>query len=187
MNNFQKTLCSVLEQQSESLEFISTGLNKLKIIYKGVVYESYSELPKTARFAIARSIQPYAAVYTKLRESYGVIEAEERLCWCLFGSFDAYADIFDGQAHVEIASHCESCQYEKPFCNRVLSHLTQRQQECFLLMKKGMTDKEVANVLGISYLTVIKHMNNAVERIREISGSNITRQYIINQLNLAGL
>lgn len=187
MNNFQKTLCSVLEQQSESLEFISTGLNKLKCIYKGVVYESYSDLPKTARFAIARSIQPYAAVYTQLRQSFGVIEAEERLCWCLFGSFDSSADISEGRAHYEIASHCEKCQYEKPFCNRVLSHLTQRQQECFLLMKKGMTDKEVANVLGISYLTVIKHMNNAVERVREISGSNITRQYIINQLNLAGL
>lgn len=189
MNRFQTALSEALEQQSESLELISKGVNKLWAIYKGRVYENYADLPKTARFAIARCIQPYAGVYTQLREKYGVLEAEERLCWCLFGSLDGSTDIdvARGKASIELSSHCSSCQYEKPFCNRVLEGLTSRQQECILLMRSGLTDKEVANRLGISYLTVIKHVNNAVERFRDMTGKPITRQYIISQLNIAGL
>lgn len=189
MNQFQLALSEALEQQSESLELISKGVNKLWGIYKGKVYENYADLPKTARFAIARCIQPYSDVYTSLRLKYDVLEAEERLCWCLFGSLDGSSDIDvrRGKASIEISSHCSSCQYEKPFCNRVLPGLTLRQQECILLMRTGLTDKEVANKLGISYLTVIKHINNAVERFRDMTGKPITRQYIISQLNLAGL
>lgn len=189
MNNFHLALTKALEQQSESLELISKGVNKVRAIYKGTIYENYSDLPKTARFAIARCIQPYSAIYTKLREQYGVLEAEERLCWCLFGSLDSSPDIdvSRGRASVEISSHCQSCQYGKPFCNKILPGLTPRQQECVILMRKGLTDKEVANILGISYLTVIKHMTNAVERFRDMTGKPITRQYIITQLNLAGV
>lgn len=189
MNNFQLALTKALEQNSEKLELISKGVNKLRAIYKGVVYENYSDLPKTARFAIARCVQSYASVYSSLAKEYGALEAEERLCWCLFGSLDSSPDIdvSRGRASVEISSHCQSCQYGKPFCNKILPGLTPRQQECVILMRKGLTDKEVANILGISYLTVIKHMTNAVERFRDMTGKPITRQYIITQLNLAGV
>lgn len=189
MNQFQLALSEALEQQSEKLELISKGENKLWAIYKGKVYENYAELPKTARFAIARCIQPYSDVYTTLRMNYGVLEAEERICWCLFGSVDGSSDIdvSRGKSSIEISSHCQICQYEKPFCNRVLEGLTSRQQECILLMRSGLTDKEVAKRLGISYLTVIKHINNAVERFRDMTGKPITRQYIISKLNIAGL
>lgn len=189
MNQFQEVLSSVLEHNSENLELVSKGVNKLRAIYKGVAYENYSDLPKSARFAIARSIQPYVGVYTTLREKYSEIEAEERLCWCLFGSFDNTSDIdvSRGRAKVELSSHCAVCQYSKPFCNRVLPGLTPRQQECFMLCRKGLTDKEVAMRLGISYTTVVKHVDNAVQRFRDITGKPITRQYIISQLNLAGL
>lgn len=189
MNQFQTALTSVLEHNSESLELVSKGVNKLRAIYKGVVYENYSDLPTSARFAIARCIQPYCDVYTSLREKYGVLEAEERLCWCLFGSFDGAADIdcSRSRSHSEISSHCNKCQYSKPFCNRVLDGLTPRQQECILLMRSGLTDKEVARKLGISYLTVIKHIDNAVHRFRDMTDKPITRQYIVSQLNLAGI
>lgn len=187
MNNFQKALCSVLDPESDGIEFISKGLNRVTCLYKGHVYDQYADLPKTARFAIARAIQPYSDVYTELREQYSVLEAEERLVWCLFGSFDGSADISNGIANYELSGHCTRCQYAKPFCHRVLNHLTARQQECFILMRRGLTDKEVACQLGISPLTVIKHMTNAVERIRDYTGLNISRQYIINQLTIAGL
>lgn len=189
MNNFQQALNLALEQQSESLELISKGTNLLRAIYNGKIYENYSDLPKSARFAIARCIQDYTAAYTMLRAKYDVLEAEERLCWCLFGALDGSADInvATGKASFEISSHCTQCQYEKPFCNKVIPGLTARQQECILLMRRGLTDKEIALRLNISYLTVIKHINNAVERFRDMTGQNITRQYIITQLTLAGL
>lgn len=189
MNPFQKTLSSVLEQNSESLELISKGKNKVRAIFKGVVFENYSDLPKEARFAIARCIQPHLSAYTMLRKTYDVLEAEERLCWCLFGSFDGSIDVqlHNNKANVELSSHCTKCQYEKPFCNRVLPGLTPRQQECILLLRKGLTDKEVAQVLNISYLTVIKHIDNAVRNFRDMTGKNVTRQYIVSQLNIAGI
>lgn len=189
MNSFQKALSSVLEQNSEGLELISKGQNKVRTIFKGVVFENYPDLPKEARFAIARCIQPYLPAYTMLRKSYDVLEAEERLCWCLFGAFDGSVDIqlHKGKANVELSSHCTKCQYEKPFCNRVLPGLTPRQQECILLLRKGFTDKEVALALNISYLTVIKHIDNAVKNFRDITGKNVTRQYILSQLVNAGI
>jgi hypothetical protein len=189
MNQFQTALTSVLEQNSENLELVSKGVNKLRAIYRGVVYENYSDLPKTARFAIARCIQSYSSIYTELREKYGVLEAEERLCWCLFGSFDGSADINVtlGKSKREISSHCTKCQYSKPFCKQVLDGLTPRQQECIMLMRTGLTDKEVALKMGISYLTVIKHIDNAVHRFRDMTDKPITRQYIVSQLTLAGL
>jgi DNA-binding NarL/FixJ family response regulator len=54
-------------------------------------------------------------------------------------------------------------------------------------MRQGKTDKEVAMYLGISVNTVINHMTNAVARIRELHGTNVTRSYIINELTLAGV
>lgn len=189
MNNFHYALNQCLERDSGKLELISKGVNKLRAIYNGVVYENYSELPKTARFAIARCIQPHYDDYTMLREKYDQMEAEERLCWCLFGSFDGQSDIDVRlcRGKCEIPSHCKVCQYEKPFCKKVIVGLSPREQECILLMREGMTDKEVALRMGISYLTVIKHMNNAVQRFRDITGRNITRQYLINQLSIAGI
>lgn len=186
MNNYQITISSVLDDHSNNIEAVSKGLNKVSVLFRGVVYD-YPKLPVEARFAFARSLQPYMNIYHQLEEKYGAMEAEERLCWCLYGSFDSQPDISSTGSNVEISSHCTSCQYEKPFCHRVLPYLTKRQQECFLLMRKGLTDKEVAEILHISFLTVIKHMNNAVERVRNILNEPVTRQYILNDLANAGI
>jgi len=129
------------------------------------------------RFALARCLQPYIKTYDELAKLYGPLEAEERLCWCLFGSLDGSVDVnvSKNSANIEVSSHCSVCQYKKPFCHRVLPGLTPRQQECIKLMRQGKTDKEIAGCLGISVNTVVNHMTNAVAHIREIQGSNITR------------
>ncbi len=190
MNNFQKALSTSLEQHSGGLELISKGPNKLRAIFRGNVYENYLDLPKEARFAVARVLSSFSDVYTTLRDKYDSAEAEERMAWCFFGSFDGNVDINTNSlrnARIEISSHCQKCQYDKPFCCKTIANLTPRQQECFILMREGLTDKEVAMKLGISSCTVIKHMNNAVERFRDITGRRVTRQYIISQLQTAGL
>lgn len=190
MNQFQKALNIALEAHSGGLEFISKGINRVSPIFRGVVYENYSDLPKEARFAVARVLSRYSIVYTSLRQKYDSVEAEERMAWCFFGSFDGNIDIDINQprsAKIEISSHCPKCQYEKPFCCKTLANLTPRQQECFILMQSGLSDKEVAQALHISVLTVIKHMNNAVERFRDVTGRRVTRQYIISQLQIAGV
>lgn len=189
MNTFLAALNQTLEHDSPGLELISKGPNKLRAIFHGEVFEDYKDLPNEARFAIARVVQPYINIYDSLARKYGAIEAEERLAWCLFGSFDGAVDIYvnKNRANMEVSSHCQSCQYGKPFCNRVVPGLTPRQQECIQLMRQGKTDKEIAYCLGISVNTVINHMTNAVARIRELHGSNVTRTYIINELTLAGV
>jgi predicted DNA-binding protein (UPF0251 family) len=190
MNQFQKALTVALEVHSGGLEFISKGINRVRPIFRGKVYENYVDLPREARFAVARVLSSYPDVYNSLREKYDVLETEERMAWCFFGAFDGNIDILvdsPRKARIEIASHCQKCQYEKPFCCKTIANLTPRQQECFILMREGLTDKEVAMKLGISSCTVIKHMNNAVERFRDITGRRVTRQYIISQLQTAGL
>lgn len=189
MNSFQQALSLALAADSEQLEIVAREQNKVTAIYNGVIYADYSELPKKARFAIAKSIAPYLCEYDALARQYGAIEAEERMVWCLFGSLDSAVDIdvSTGHAHVEVSSHCCSCQYAHPFCRRMLPHLTHRQQECFILMRQGKTDKEIAQMLGISYYTVIRHINNAVSLVRDVTNSNVTRQYIVKQLMEAGI
>ena len=189
MNTFLEALNQTLEHDSPGLELMSKGPNKLRSTFRGVVYENYSDLPAEARFALARCLQPFIKTYNDLALTYGPLEAEERLCWCLFGNFDGSVDVNVDKniANIEVSSHCSVCQYGKPFCHRVLPGLTPRQQECIQLMRMGKTDKEVAQCLNISVNTVINHMTNAVARIRELHGSNVTRTYIINELTLAGV
>jgi hypothetical protein len=189
MNSFQEALSPALSADSESLEIIGREKNKVTAIYNGIVYHNYSELPRRARFSIARALSPLLREYTYFEKKYGSLEAEERMVWCLFGSMDCKPDfnISKGKYNIEVSSHCTFCQYIKPFCKRVLPNLTPRQQECYTLMRRGMTDKEIANNLGISYYTVLRHMNNAVERVRDSTGINATRQTIINDLNYAGI
>lgn len=189
MNTFLEALNHTLGHDSPGLELISKGLNKLRGTFRGLVYENYSDLPSEARFALARCLQPYNSTYDSLARKFGPLEAEERLCWCLFGNLDGAVDVNveKNTANIEVSSHCTVCQYGKPFCHRVLPGLTQRQQECIQLMRLGKTDKEVAQSLGISVHTVINHMTNAVGRIRDIKGSNVTRSFIINELTLAGV
>lgn len=189
MNNFLEALNQTLEHDSPGLELFSKAPNKLRSTFRGVVYENYSDLPAEARFALARCLQPYLTIYDKLAKEFGHLEAEERLCWCLFGNLDGSVDVNvdKNTANIEVSSHCKVCQYGKPFCHRVLPGLTVRQQECIKLMRQGKTDKEVAMYLGISVNTVINHMTNAVARIRELHGTNVTRSYIINELTLAGV
>lgn len=189
MNSFQKKINSVLDTGSDDLELISRGQNKLRAIYRGHVFEEYTSLPHEVRYALNEAIEPYSKIYSQLREKYSHDEAEERIIWCLFGSLDTSIDINveTGDASVEVSSHCRACQYSKPFCRRTLANLTRREQEIFLLMRQGLTDKEIGNKLSISHFTVIKHIDNAVQKFREVTGTPVTKQYIITKLMEAGV
>lgn len=43
--------------------------------------------------------------------------------------------------------------------------LTSREQEVVLLVSKGLSDKDVANLLGISFTTLRTHLNNSMRKI----------------------
>lgn len=189
MNTFQNVLAEVLKETGDGLEIIAVAKNQVNYIYRGTVYNSFSSIPPTAQFAIMRNLSNYRKVYTDLARKVGHEEAINRMCWCLFGSADNAVDIdvSTGRSKIEVASHCINCQYEKPFCCKVLAPLTKREQQCFLLMRTGMTDKEIARKLNLSYLTVIKHMNNAVAKFRDMTDQNITRSYILTKLQEAGI
>lgn len=47
----------------------------------------------------------------------------------------------------------------------VLSSLTDRQRECIVRVKKGLTSKEIARELGISPKTVELHISTAMQRL----------------------
>lgn len=188
MNNFHLMLDSVLDSSSQQLELFSSSRNKLSAIYNGVVYPTYFELPLEARFAIARATAQYYVAYNMIREQYSADEAEERIAWCLFGSLDSQADINvkTGAVAVELSAHCQKCQYAKPFCSQILPYLSRREQQAFLLMRKGLSDKEVASKMSITLRTLHKHTSNALQRLTDVAGQPINRQYIISKLMEAG-
>ena len=189
MNKIQEALELALDDRGESLELISKGQNQLKAIYRGRLYEDYFDLPATARHAVAEAITPFINEYNELAALYGADQAELRVAWCLFGSIDRDVDIDVAaeRCSIEVSSHCRRCQYAHPFCRRILPHLTRREQECFLMMRSGLTDKEIASGLNVAPATVMKHFSNAVTRFREITGRPVNRQYIITRLFEAGI
>lgn len=187
MNKIHEAINLALSEEKDSLELISKGVNKLSAIYRGKFYEDYFDLPVSGRRAVASALIPYAKVYSALAMEFGYREAEVRLAWCLFGSVDSSADIVAGKANYELSSHCTKCQYGRPFCTRLLPYLTRREQQCFLLMRQGLTDKEIAARMQLAPTTVTKHFSNAIAKLRDMTGKQVTRQYVINQMFLAGV
>lgn len=189
MNVYQHSLTLALEEGGEFLELVSVGQNRLKAFYNGQLYNSYLDLPMKARYAVVQSFRPFLREFDELAVRYGAEEAEQRMAWCLYGSIDRDIDInvMTNEHWYEMSSHCRRCQYEKPFCRQVLPHLSRRQQQCFLMMRNGLTDKEIAEIVGISPATVSKHFALALDKLRQLLGRPVTRQYVVSQLFEAGV
>ena len=47
----------------------------------------------------------------------------------------------------------------------LIARLSERQRECLLLVKEGLTSKEIARFLSLSPSTIDNHLNAAIERL----------------------
>lgn len=199
MENFLTTIQSLLNESGDTIEIVDAGRPyKIQIINKGKIYNGLSDpqLPQDVFSRIHKVIlnDPcLCEIYVRLYHVYGVLEAEERICWCMFGGFDSKPDIIisdvasEDTINVEIRPACAKCPYGKPFCMRFVIPLTDREQQCFILMRIGLTDKEIANRLNISYNTIASHFQNALEKVRELVGRPVTRAFVIDLLTKAGI
>lgn len=189
MKTIQSALASVLQQESTGLEIMASAKNRVNFLFQGKMHTSFLTLPKNAQFAVLKNLMEYREAYNSLVSQYGHEETIQRMCWCLYGSVDAEVDIDValGISNVEIASHCTGCQYSKCFCKQLLAPFTKREQECLMYMREGFTDKEIAAALKISTATVVTHFTNAVQKVRSLTGKNITRAYLLTKLQEAGV
>lgn len=199
MENFLNTIQTLLNDSGDTIEIVDAGQPyKIKIINKGKIYNGLSDpvLPTNVYTIIHNVIlnNPcLCGIYVHLYNEYGSIEAEERICWCMFGGFDSKPDIIirdvasEDTFNLEIRPACAKCPYGKPFCKRFVIPLTDREQQCFVLMRIGLTDKEIANRLGISYNTIASHVQNALEKVRRLVGRPVTRAFVVDLLTKAGI
>lgn len=190
--SFRDVISKVICSQGFDLEIIATSKNRCSYIYKGAVYQDYVELPEAVKKRLYDILDDN--IFTrealwKLVRIYGKIEAVERICWCLFGSFDSEPDLnLDTlSSQPEISRHCISCQYDKPFCCRCYEPLTRQEQTCFLLYRKGLSDKEIATMLCLSYHTIANHFRNALAKMHDLYGTDVNRAFVVNKLTNAGL
>jgi len=192
-NTFLHTLQEIIKADGYQLEIIATSeKNHCEFIYQGETFRSFEELPEIMKHYLSGlfcSNKELCNAYDFLREKFNDNEAVERLCWCFFGGFDSAPDINTqtGDVETEVPVQCISCQYDRPFCRKVFMPLTKREQQIFLLAREGLTDKEIAQKLDISYNTIATHFQNALEKVRGNVGRDVTRAFVIKELTKAGL
>ena len=192
-NTFLHTLQEIIKADGFQLEIVAKEeINHCEFIYQGETFRSFEELPEIMKQYLSglfNSKKELCGAYDFLREKYSDSEAVERLCWCFFGGFDSKPDINTqtGDVQTEVPVQCMSCQYGRPFCKRVFMPLTKREQQIFLLAREGLTDKEIAQKLDISYNTIATHFQNALEKVRGSVGRDVTRAFVIKELTKAGL
>lgn len=103
----------------------------------------------------------------------GRLEMIEQYVKCRYSALDNEADVIDGLLQKAEFTDCTlrgSCPYEGRLCELLkapFGTLTHREIEVLRLIPEGMLDKEIADQLGISPLTVGVYMKS----IREKTGA----------------
>ncbi len=86
----------------------------------------------------------------------------------LFTCFDISDDKKDGSQHLRITNGSEGFIYEFSAKNKELKQLdepSKRELEVALLINKGLSRKQVAECLGLSFHTVTTHCKNIAEKL----------------------
>jgi DNA-binding CsgD family transcriptional regulator len=133
------------------------------------------EWPQWLTDAIERDMEKHPKAIEALVEAdiVGRLEMIEQYVKCRYSALDNEADVVDGILQKPEFTDCTlrgSCPYEGRLCELLkapFGTLTHREIEVLRLIPEGMLDKEIADQLGISPLTVGVYMKS----IREKTGA----------------
>ena len=128
--------------------------------------------PQSLRQAVLLDMEmhPQAIGFLHHAEIYGEDEMITQYVKCRFSAMDNDPDVIDGVLQQPEYVECAlrgSCPYEGRLCELLkAAHgtLTHREIEVLRLIPEGMLDKEIADKLGISPLTVGVYMKNLREK-----------------------
>lgn len=131
-----------------------------------------SEWTEDLKHSILRDMENHPAAVECLVDADIVTEAGqiEQYIKCRYSAMDNEADVKDGKLQASEYVDCAlrgKCPYEGRLCGLLKASfgtLTHREVEVLKLIPEGLLDKEIADRLGISPLTVGVYMKNLREK-----------------------
>lgn len=148
-----------------NVEFFAHG-NDTYAMFDGKM-AMIKEWPESLLQAIERDMELHPDAIEALVDAdiVGRLEMIEQYIKCRFSALDNEPDVVDGKLQDPEYVECllrGSCPYEGRLCNllKAFGTLTNREIQVLKLIPEGMLDKEIADILDISPLTVGVYMKN---------------------------
>lgn len=128
--------------------------------------------PQWLKDAVTKDMEAHPQAIECLVDADLVSEIEmiEQYVKCRYSAMDNEADVMNGKLQSTEYVDCSlrgTCPYEGRLCDLLkapFGTLTHREIEVLKLIPEGMLDKEIADQLGISPLTVTVYMKNLREK-----------------------
>ena len=157
----------------DNVEFFAQG-DQIFALTQGNMIRS-EDWPEELLQAIEEDMALHPKAVEALVEAdiVGRLESIQQYIKCRFSALDTEPDMINGKLQSPEYTDCSlrgSCPYEGRLCELLkapFGTLTHREIEVLRLIPEGMVDKEIADRLGISPLTVAVFMRN----IREKTGA----------------
>lgn len=153
-----------------NVEFFAQGDHVFALMQGKML--SISDWPDSLIEAIERDMELHPKAIEALVQAdiVGHHEMIQQYIKCRFSALDNEADVINGKLQSPEYTDCAlrgSCPYEGRLCELLKAPhgtLTHREIEVLRLIPEGLLDKEIAEKLGISPLTVGVYMKNLREK-----------------------
>ncbi|WP_100628717.1 helix-turn-helix transcriptional regulator [Algoriphagus formosus] len=154
----------------KNVEFLAQGEEVFALMQSQLL--PLGDWPQWLIDAIERDMEKHPKAVEALVEAdiVGRMEMIGQYVKCRYSALDNEADVIDGQLQRPEFTDCNlrgSCPYEGRLCELLkapFGTLTHREIEVLRLIPEGLLDKEIADQLGISSLTVGVYMKNLREK-----------------------
>lgn len=174
-------MISGIETSDISIELIAVN-QQLKAFYKGNMI-NFFELPEDIMGKlIDLMISDKDAMKILNKTKNDTYDMLKQYCWCNFGGINHEADIIGNHFEPEYwdCGKRGSCQFEGKICKQKL--LGKRELEFARLLATGLLDKEIANIMNITYSTACDYRiriqqktgtSNKVELVAKLFHENL--------------
>lgn len=154
----------------QNVEFFAKGENVFAIVQSQMLPPA--EWPEWLKESILEDMQKHPSAVQALVDADFVTEEEMMVQYikCRYSALDNQPDMIEGRLQDTEYVDCSlrgSCPYEGRLCELLAAPhgiLTRREIDVLKLIPEGMLDKEIADTLGISVLTVGVYMKNLREK-----------------------
>lgn len=152
--------------------------DEVHTLYKGVVYD-WINTPICCKDQLQEIVDSDSRLQASFIEmQISGDEALRMLARCRFGAFSQQADLADGQncpEHFDCGDRGR-CRYEGRICNNIMAEngvISQREIQIIKLICADLSDKLIADALGISVNTVITHLVHIREKTCQSTRSGV--------------
>lgn len=145
-------------------QILNDGPKVLSADCREVVESMFELICATYKDAAHELIQLYSKSSQNL--PFYHFKIVHRFCRCNFGEYDSQRYDVDGSGFLNVEQvkcplrNTADCPYCNIICNpKIERKLTDRELQILEMLSDGMTNQDIADMLGLSVFTIIKHRN----------------------------